>query len=151
MSHLSIYGEKIYLHFSQSVHVDASSSFSYIPPSLSPQGCGGSIQFCKRGENVPCRIPQPFMTLPQILQIGIENSAGFMDTLGKLIEVVAGVPEEGNQFLQLRQFQFYHISSARSFSNRDSKPRLVRSSSLTVNFSPPLSFSSEMPMVISAI
>ena len=78
--------------------------------------CGGSpydniitSEVCQCIKDSPGGIPQPFLALPQIFQIGIVNSAGFVDALGKLIQIVAGVPEQGNQFLQLRQFQLNYI------------------------------------------
>ena len=45
------------------------------------------------------RTPQAFLILLNVLQVGIVDSSAFMDAFGKLIQVVAGIPEQGNQFL----------------------------------------------------
>ena len=41
-----------------------------------------------------------------------------MDALCELIEVVAGVPEQGNHFLQLREVQLHHIPINAHFPNK---------------------------------
>ena len=47
-------------------------------------------------QNFLGRTPQAFLILLNVLQVGIINSSAFVDTPGKLIEVVAGIPEQGN-------------------------------------------------------
>lgn len=49
-----------------------------------------------------CSVPQLFLASVNIFQIDIVDSPTFMDTPCKLIQVVAGIPEQGNQFPQLR-------------------------------------------------
>ena len=41
-----------------------------------------------------------------------------MATLGKLVEVVAGIPEQGNHFLQLWKVQLYHVPINAHLSNK---------------------------------
>lgn len=47
-------------------------------------------------QNLLGRTPQTFLILVNVLQVGIVDSPGFVNTPGKLIEVVAGISEQGN-------------------------------------------------------
>ena len=54
-------------------------------------------------------LPQLFLPLGYILQVSIINPPGLMHFAGQLIQVVAASAHQGDQLLQLRQFQLDHI------------------------------------------
>ena len=51
------------------------------------------------------RRPQAVIIPAQVLQIGVIEPARFVDTLGKLVEVVAGPPQQRYHLTQFRQLQ----------------------------------------------
>ena len=68
------------------------------------QGCGGS-ELCQRVHNGLDACPDPVLVPVKIFQIRIIDSSGLVGPAGQLIEVVAGIPEKGNQFFELSQLQ----------------------------------------------
>ena len=69
-----------------------------------------SRQLCQLGQYLMHPIPQSLLPPGYILQVGVVNAPGFMHTAGQLVQVVAGIAHQGDQLLQLRQFQAHHIA-----------------------------------------
>ena len=42
------------------------------------------MELCQRGEDFLCRVPQPVIALPQLLQVRVIEPARLMDAAGKL-------------------------------------------------------------------
>ena len=68
-----------------------------------------SRQLCQLGQYLMHPIPQSLLPLGYIFQVGVINAPGLMHAAGQPVEVVAAPAHQGDQLLQLRQFQTHHI------------------------------------------
>lgn len=78
----------------------------------------------KTGQYLIHPVPKFFLFLENILQIRVVDIPGLMHTACHLVDVVAGAPQEGEQFGKLRQIQLHDISVHRHLA--EIYPQVVR-------------------------
>lgn len=57
---------------------------------------GAMLYSCQLIQHFLCGVPELFLSTVKIFQISIIDSPSFVNTPGELIEVVAGISEQGN-------------------------------------------------------